>query len=215
MLIVKLNEKNQQQLLQLAVDFLKAGKTIVYPTDTLYGLGADALNPEAVEKIYKIKQRGFKQPIHVLLPSIANAKKILQWNITAQRLSKKFLPGPLSIALPIRSPNTALQRLTAGSGYLGFRLPKNSFALELAKKFRHPVTATSANPSHLHAAGYDPYSIEDVLKQFRFQKYRPDLIIDVGRLPKRKASTFIKIQDDVVELLRSGPISGRQIQSVL
>ena len=216
MLIVKLTKKNQQQVLELAVDFLKAGKVIVYPTDTIYGLGADALNAAAVRKIYLIKVRSKNQPIHVLLPSIAAAKKLLQWSSAAQTLADNFLPGPLSIALPLKTKNKSLAALTAGSGALGFRLPKNNFSLELAKKLRRPITATSANPSHLKAAGFDPYSAKDVIRQFRGRKYQPNLIIDAGQMPRCKPSTFVRIlPGNIVEILRPGPVSRAQIQSVL
>lgn len=215
MLRVKLTKNNRQQVLELAAAFLRAGKIVVYPTDTAYGLGADGLNLSAVRRLYLTKGRSFKQPVHVLLPSVAAAKKLMRWNSTAQKLADKFLPGALSIALPFKSKNKSLLKLSAGTGMLGFRLPKNGFAIELAKKFGRPVTATSANPSGKRAGGFTPYSAEEVLQQFTGRKHQPDLIIDAGRSLCRKTSTFVRIIDDVVEILREGPISNKKIRETL
>jgi L-threonylcarbamoyladenylate synthase len=206
MQILKLNPKNKAKILEIAVAALRQGKTVVYPTDTTYGLGALAFSASGMNKIYKIKLRAKSQPIHVLVPSIAYAKEIVYWNIAAERLAKKYLPGALSIALPIKSINHQLQKMTAGTGYLGFRLPKNGFAVQLAKKLNAPITATSANPSAAKAGGYDPYSARDVIKQFQNLANQPDIIIDAGNLPKRKPSTFVKIHGDIIEILRHGPV---------
>jgi len=214
MLTVKLTKNNRQQVLALAVAFLRAGKTVAYPTDTLYGLGADALNEQAVRRVYQIKDRAFKQPIHVLVPDLAAAKKLLEWNRTAQKLAKAFLPGPLSIALPLKTRRPPLIRLSAGTGTLGFRLPKHGFAVELARRFKRPITATSANPSRIRG-GFDPRSAADITKQFAGSKAAPDLIIDAGRLPRRRASTFVRISGDIVEILREGPVSNARIRKVL
>jgi L-threonylcarbamoyladenylate synthase len=215
MQVIKLNSKNKQQLLKLAVLSLQQGKTLVYPTDTSYGLGAAAFNAKAIKKIYNIKGRKFNQPIHVLVPSLAAAKKIVKCNRTAEKLAKKFLPGRLSMALPLKSKKAQLIKLSAATNFLGIRIPKNEFAIALAKMFKAPITATSANPSAKSSSGYDSYSARDVLKQFRKRKYKPDIIIDAGTLPKNKPSTFIKISGDIVEILRPGPISKRQIQRTL
>ena len=213
MQVLKLNRKNKNEVLRQAVLALRAGKTVVYPTDTTYGLGALAANPKAVAKIYKIKVRNAKQPIHVLVPSLLYAKKILKWNKTAEKLARKFLPGPLSIVLPIKTKISSLKKLTARSGFLGIRLPKNGFAIELAKKLGAAITATSANPSAHLAGGHDPYSARDVVKQFEKQKYKPDFVIDAGKLPKKKPSTFVKISSGgrKIEILREGPISKEEI----
>ena len=85
--------------LRLAVDYLKRGKAVVYPTDTSYGLGVDATNLTAVKRLYLIKQRKYNQPVHVIVSSFAQAKEIAIFNPTAEKLFKKFLPGPLTIVL--------------------------------------------------------------------------------------------------------------------
>lgn len=227
MRVLKLDKNNFSVVLAEAAKALNAGKTVVYPTDTSYGLGAVATNPKAIAKIYKIKERGFNKPVHVLVPSVYAAKKLVKWNSLAQKMAKKFWPGPLSMALPLKM--SALKKICAGTDYLGLRMPKNKFALMLVKKVGQPLTATSANPSAHLSGGFDSYSAKDVISQFQNKKYRPDLIIDAGQLPKVKPSTFVRLVEDKnmmtgfaktarikykVEILRPGPISEKQLNSI-
>ncbi len=221
MIILKLTKTNYSKVLRFAVSSLKKGKTVVYPTDTSYGLAALISNKIAVGKLYKIKERGFNKPVHVFFPSVSLAKKYVYWNIVAEKLAKKFLPGPLSMALPLKSKNKILKKLTANTGYLGLRIAKNNFALDLAKK-AGPITATSANPAS-EKGGFDSYSSKDLLKQFNKRKLKPDIIIDAGKLKKIKPSTFVKLstkgqgnqQEVDLEILRAGPITEKQIFAAL
>lgn len=198
--------------IKLAVRYLKAGKAVVYPTDTSYGLAVDANNAGAVRRLYKIKQRKFGTPVHIIVPSVSFAKKIVSWNKIADQLARKFWPGPLTLVLGLRhKPQKSLEILSAGTGTMGLRFPNNKIALRLARDLKKPITTASANPPN-HLGGYDSYSPRDVTSQFAKKKYRPDLILDAGRLPKRKPSTFVKIQGNKIEILRQGPISKKQIQ---
>ena len=221
-----MSKNNFAEILTEAARALKAGKAVVYPTDTCYGLGAIALSQKAVAKIYKIKERGFDKPVHVLVPSVSAAKKLVQWNGAAQKLAKKYWPGPLSMAMPLKmSANeknggktnlsakisiAALEKICAGTGYLGLRVPKNKFALALAKKVGEPITATSANPSARLSGGFDAYCPEDAMRQFKNKKHKPDLIIDAGQLPEVKPSTFVRVSKNgkkyKLEILRRGPV---------
>src|SRR5258708_874922 len=175
-------------------------------------------------KIIKLNKKNFSSALKqattallqgkVVVPSISAAKKYVLWNLTAEKLAKKFLHGALSIALPLKSQNKILKKLSANSGYLGIRMADNKFALALVKNIG-AITATSANPSKHLSRGFDAYSAKDVIKQFANKKYKPDLIIDAGNLPKRKPSTFVKITENEVQFLREGPITKAQILRVL
>ena len=105
--------------------------------------------------------------------------------------------------------------MTAGTRLLGLRYRKNKVALDLSIFLKKPITATSANPSLHLSGGYDSYSATDVLKQFEKQKFKPDIIINAGKLLHRKPSTLVKIDGDKIEILRHGPISERQILKAL
>jgi L-threonylcarbamoyladenylate synthase len=213
MQILKLTPQTEKEILKQAVLALKNGKSVVYPTDTSYGLAVDAQNTKAINRLYKIKQRDFNKPMHVVVHSIASAKKLVVWNRIAETLSKEFLPGPLSLFLVLKEKK--LSKVSAGSGYLGIRIPKNGFVLKLAKSFGRPFTATGANPAWVVSKGFDSYSAEDVIKQFKNKKYKPDLIIDAGKLKKVKPSTLVKIYDDKIEVLRKGPVSEKSMLSLL
>lgn len=224
MIIIKYQKKNHKAIIHAAVLALKLGKTVAYPTDTSYGLAVDVTNPAALKKFYKIKQRSVKKPVHIVVASIAQAKKYGQWNRVVQKLTNKFWPGPLSLVLPMKrglrkKEQRFLKLFAAGTGTVGLRLPANPIALALVKQLKAPITATSANSPRDLAGGFDSYTAEDIIKQFSKLKYKPDIIIDAGRLPKRKPSTLLKIEHKVTgqgyEVLRKGPITEKQIKATL
>ncbi len=211
MKILKLTKTNQSKVIAFAALALQKGQTVVYPTDTAYALGAIATNAKALAKIYKIKARGQK-PIHVLVPSAAYAKRLVYWNGLAQKLAGKFWPGALSFALKLKSKNISLRKISDSEKMLGLRYPKNSFALQLAKKVNAPITATSANPR----GRLNPYSLKEVIKQFGKLPHQPDIIIDAGKLRKVPPSTFVRIHSrELFEITRLGPISETQILKAL
>lgn len=203
--------------IDLAIKFLREGKSVVYSTDTSYGLAVDATNVDALKRLYKIKQRKFSTPVHIIVPSISFAKKILQWDGIAGQMAKKFWPGPLTIVCDL-SPNLSprlgrgVKILSGGTGTIGVRMPKNKIALTLVKKLGRPVTTPSANPPD-HLGGYDSYSSDDVVAQFKNKKYRPDLILDDGKLKRIQPSTIVKVKHGKIKILRKGPITRKQIIS--
>lgn len=216
MIVIDYIKKNHSQIIKAVVQALQNGKAVVYPTDTTYGLAVDAINIRAIKKLYRIKGRNFNKPVHVVVPSVAYAKKIVKWNVAASALAKKFWPGPLTIvSLLLQRRSAPRQRgevvLSAKTGFLGIRMPNNQVALDLSKHLKHPITATSANLS----GQADCYSAQDVIKQFKNQKFKPDIIINAGKLPKRKPSTVVKISNRQIEILRHGPITSKQIKKVV
>lgn len=207
MIILDYSKKNHKQIIHACVAALKLGKAVVYPTDTCYGLAVDASNIKAVKKLYQIKERDFNKPVHVVVPSMANAKEIAQWNPPAIKLAKKFWPGAVTIILSLKSKEQGLKLLSANTKSIGLRMPKNQIALDLAKSLEKPVTATSANIS----GKPECYVIADVIAQFENKKYKPDIIINAGKLNKNKPSTLVRAFDDVIKVLREGPVSEKQI----
>lgn len=210
---------NHKKIIAHCVAALRQGKTVVYPTDTSYGIACDITNAKARTRFYKIKERTSNQPVHIIVPSQEWSRKIARWNKTASTLAKAFWPGPLSLVLPLKQPKSRLPEylkiISAGTGTVGLRLPDNKVALSLAHVLGRPIPATSANPSGNLSRGYDSYSSSDIIAQFRKRKHKPDIIIDAGELPKRKPSTLVKISGNDWEILRSGPITKKQIQTKL
>jgi L-threonylcarbamoyladenylate synthase len=190
---------------------LKDGKTVIFPTDTSYGLACDVTNDKAVRSLYRIKGRDFNKPIHVVVPSRKYAIGVGVWSKVASKLAKRFWPGSLSLVVPLKSREQYLKRIAAGTGGIGLRMPQNQIALDLAKRLGKPISATSANRS----GQPDCYSLKDILQNFEGSKHKPDIIINAGRLPKRKPSTLVKVIGDNWEILRSGPVSAKQITEAL
>jgi len=180
-----------------AVSVLNSGGIVVYPTETSYGLGADATNDKAVKNIIRIKKRSKSKKISVAFSDIRMARKYLIITKNAEKLVKAFMPGPLTLI--VESKNKPTKKV-------GFRIPDNDFVRRLIRKFGKPITATSANIS----GRSDLYKIKDVIKIFNS---KVDLIIDGGNLPKRKPSTIFDVLDK--KILRKGPVSEKEIQEIL
>jgi L-threonylcarbamoyladenylate synthase len=128
-----------------AVKILKDGGVIAYPTDTLYGVGCDALNDKAVEKVYKIKERDFSKPMSIAVSSMEMLEQCVTIAEETKTLLEKILPGPYTILLPKKDIISSL--ITAGSDLVGLRILDYDLILEVIEKFGGPIITTSANLS--------------------------------------------------------------------
>ena len=208
MKILKVNVNNpSQEIVKLAVNILKNGGLIVYPTDTAYGLGGNALDEKVIRKVYELKDRDFKKPTHVTIRDWKMINKLTFTNDFAKELYVTFTPGPLTIILNKKPivPNI----LTAGLPTLGVRIPKLAIIRRISNFVDFPFTTPSANKS----GGKIPYSINDVGDELDIEKV--DLILDAGELPKILPSTIIDLTIDPPKILRQGPISKTNIEKVL
>ena len=212
--------------LNQAVKFLRSGKAVVFPTDTAYGLAVDATNAKAIKRMFQIKKRKPTKPVHIVVSSLQMAKRYARFTPQAEKLFKKFLPGPLTLILPLRPPPSVpphkgegrksrpgggVKLLSAGTGTIGIRMPKNKIALDLVKKLGRPITATSANVADSPTA----YSVSQIDGQYRNARLKPDFIIDSGLLAKIQPSTMVKLTDNKIEIIRRGPITKTQILNAL
>lgn len=157
-------------VIEHAVSILRHDGLVVYPTDTLYGLGADALSEEAVLRVYEAKGRPLGQPISVAVCDSEMLYCIAHVSRDAEALINRFLPGPMTLVLPAKSVLPPL--LMAGTGHIGVRIPDHDLALALIRTFDAPITATSANQS----GGPDPRSEDEV-------DVPHDFLISGGTLP--------------------------------
>jgi L-threonylcarbamoyladenylate synthase len=126
---------------------LKAGELLAIPTETVYGLGADATNLAAVEKIYRLKQRPDFNPLIVHCHSINQIEQFAEFNPIAYKLAVKFWPGALTLVLPLKDKHYIARSVTAGLSTVGVRIPNHPLTLNLLKQFDKPVAAPSANLS--------------------------------------------------------------------
>jgi L-threonylcarbamoyladenylate synthase len=133
------------QILQ-AVETLKAGGVILLPTETVYGIAADARSKSAIEKIYSIKGREDTKPLQVLVSSLEQAEQIAEFNVKARELARKFWPGALTIVLKLRSDGIP-NYFNKNSDTVGIRIPNHPIALEILRELGSPLAATSANIS--------------------------------------------------------------------
>jgi L-threonylcarbamoyladenylate synthase len=186
-----------------AIEILKGGGIVVFPTDTVYGLGADVFNIEAVERIYGIKQRSRNLPLPVLLAdSTQLADVVASVSETARYLMRRFWPGGLTLVLPKK--DTLPDIITAGSNKIAVRIPDHVVPLTLIRGLGVPIIGTSANISDKPS----PVTAEEVEQQLGSQV---DLIIDMGRCPGGLESTVVDVTGEIPVILRRGVISEEEI----
>lgn len=206
---ILLSKNNLKEVLSKSARVLHRGGVIVYPTETSYGIGADATNKKAVQKVFLIKGREKGKPLSVLMASKAMAKRYTLLSQNALLLWNAFLPGALTLRV---SPKLGARFPCArADGTVGIRVSSHPFAAALVRMYGKPITATSANFSD-EPSLYDPKKIIAVFSK-RYQ--RPELLIDAGALPKRPASTVVDCTGASVRLLREGPITVTQIKKAL
>lgn len=198
--------------IEQALKILKAGGVVVYPTDTAYGLAVDATNPAAVKKLYALKGRDFKKPIHVIVPS-TDLLTVPYYSLSREvlKLINKFWPGPLTIVVPLKARGASWKMLSAGTKTIGIRYPNHETAQTLCEALGKPITTTSANISGLPST----YSIAEAKEQFAKGKLKPDFYLDGGKLKRVKPSTIVSIVNNNVTILREGPISEKEIKKVV
>jgi L-threonylcarbamoyladenylate synthase len=184
-----------------AIKALRNGEIIVYPTDTLYGLGADIYNGDAVRKIFKIKKRPFNDPLPVAVSDIEEIEKIAYIDDKSCQLAKAFLPGRLTLILKKR--NSISDIVTGGLEKVAVRIPDNKIALELLSEFG-PLTATSAN---IHGK-----KTPDIIREIRMQFKNEDVSVylNVGRVAG-KPSTIVDATNNHIKIVREGAITEKEI----
>lgn len=184
-----------------AVEYLKKGGVVIYPTETAYALGCDATNQAAVDLVFKIKQR----PLMLTLPLImGNLKMVEEWaelNNYSRKLAEKYWPGPLTLVLPCRQ-NLA-QGCVSADQTVAVRISSHQLARQLSEKLNRPIVSTSAN---LSGEG-EIYSTSDLKK--RLAETYPDLFfIEGGDLLLRQPSTIARVEaDGKIQVLRQGEIT--------
>lgn len=197
MRVVTFSEENLQTIL----DALSGGGVIAHATETCYGLACDLTNPEAVAKLFAIKDRPAQQAVSSLFASTEQAKEYLEWSDLAEELTSKHLPGPLTIVMPVK--NDAPKKLYTtpeGTPTVGLRISSHPRAQVIAEAYGSPLSTTSAN---VHGEP-NPYSAVDIMAQYEGRDTLPDLIIDDGELPVSDASTVVDISTGEIKVLRQG-----------
>lgn len=181
-----------------AIAVIQSGGVVVYPTETSYGIGCDATNKAAVEKVAAIKGRPKKYAMALIVPDMETAKWCGTVAPAVEAFASRHWPGPLTILLP--DANEALSDWSVQNGTVGVRVSSHPVALALAKGLGKPLIATSANVHKKPSS----YSIEEAFKQFSQGDVQPDGYIDGGRLPEVPASMIIEWSDGEIVVHRQG-----------
>ena len=192
MKIIKIDsDKPQLAKIEYALDLLRNGGTVVYPTDTIYGLGVNIYDLNAVEKVILIKKRSLNKPLSVCVSQINDISKIAYLDETQRDFINEILPGPFTIILKKKKCVSTL--LTAGEDKIGVRIPNNKICMKLTELF--PITTTSANLS----GKKPPESVNEVIKQLNDSV---DLILDAGKSENKSPSTVIDLTLNPPKILR-------------
>ncbi len=198
----------QPQDIRQAAALLQAGQLVAFPTETVYGLGADARQGEAVAALYAAKGRPSFNPLIAHVHSIEAAKRHVIWTETANKLAEAFWPGPLTLVLPLRDGHDISHLVTAGLETLGVRIPAHPAARALLSALDGPVAAPSANPS----GRISPTTAAHVVAGL---DGRIAAIVDDGPCGVGVESTIVGLSGETPILLRPGGLAQEDIETVL
>lgn len=202
---IKINPQNPSlKSIRLAAKIIKQGGVVIYPTDTIYGIGASALSREAIGKVYKIKKRPENKPLSIVIRDIKMAQKYCVIGDLRLEIFKAVFPGPFTLIFPAK-PIGYDKILTAHKKTISVRIPDCKVTKFLSKELEITFTATSANISGMPGSG----DISQVLKQFENNKKNGlfaggliDLVLDAGILPKKNPSTIIDLTGKNPKIIR-------------
>ena len=199
--------KEQKDILRKAGNILQAGGLVAFPTETVYGLGGDALNPQSAKKIYAAKGRPSDNPLIVHVCKFQDIEAIVEEiPENARKLADKFWPGPLTMIL--KKSDKVPMETTGGLNTVAIRMPDNPVALALIEAAGGYVAAPSANRSGKPSPTLAKYVMEDM-------DGRIDMVLDGGTLGIGLESTIVDLTGDVPEILRPGYVTREMLESVL
>ncbi len=189
--------------IERAVEYLRQGQVIAYPTETIYGLGADVQNRKAVKRIYDLKSRDYGLPISILVADLAMLREVVA-NVPDRTLPlmRRFWPGALTILFP--ASDLIPKGLVTNTGRVGIRISSHPVAAALVEQFGRPITTTSANLS-----GFPPsLSVRHVQKYFGS---KISCILDGGECEPSRGSTVVDIGDDTMRIVRDGAVPAEEV----
>ena len=206
--VYKINhERPEPKFIQSAGTVIKGGGIVVFPTRCLYGLGADAFNAEAVDRIFKIKQRPTQKPILILIEQRIQLERLVSHASSAAFcIMDHFWPG--RVTLVFKAGGDVPHHLTSGTGKIGIRLPGHPVAAALIRFLGKPITGTSANLSGESGC----HRLGDLKPQLTRQL---DAALDAGPLKGGTGSTVVDVTGDIPRILREGEISATELLTVV
>ena len=199
-------KKYSGEVIQQAYEILSNGELLAIPSETVYGLGADATSDGAISRIYKIKKRPHINPLILHVSNINMVEQFAETNTLFHSLSKYFWPGPLTVILNQKKNNEISKLATSNLSSVAVRLPDNKIFQNIIEKFNNPIAAPSANISG-NISPTNPYHVyEDFGEEIK-------LIIDGGQSEKGVESTVVDIRSNDIIILRHGPITQKMLEN--
>ncbi len=194
---LKIHPENPEgRNLSRAVDVLRAGKVIIYPTDTVYGIGCSIYSTDAIERVYQIKQQDRKKPFSFICSDLSHISEYAKVSNSAFRLMKQLIPGPFTFILPASRLKQLPKSMISERKEVGIRVPKNTICQALIKELGHPIL--NAGVADIH----DEF-INDPEEIYAEYKHRVDLMIDGGNsVPE--LSTILDLTGDQPVIVRAG-----------
>ena len=202
------NQPIKGDSLEKAAEALRAGELVILPTETVYGLAADASNPEAVTKIFEAKGRPRFNPLIAHVSDLETAESIAVFDDRARALAKAFWPGPLTIVAPVKNTGAVSDLARAGLDSVAIRVPAHETARKLLKLFGGAVVAPSANRSGRPS----PTTFEDAVEETGVSA---GAVIDGGPCAEGVESTVVSVLGEQVALLRPGTTARSQLEAVV
>lgn len=202
--ILRINPKvPEAEEIEIAAKYILNGEVIAYPTETIYGLGADVLNRKAVKKIYDLKARDYGLPISILVANVLMLKELVtQIPERLQLLMRRFWPGPLTILFEVHA--TFPKSLVTNTGKVGVRISSHPIVAALVSRVGRPITTTSANLS-----GFPP-SLDVKHIQKYFGNKLPG-VIDGGECEPSRGSTVVDVTEETMRIIREGAIPADEV----
>lgn len=185
--------------LALIVSEILSGKVVIFPTETSYGLGCDATNQEAVDRIFQIKGRSDNKPLLVVVDSVQTARKYLFWNYYLDQMAQSYWPGPLTVVGRYAMGNLA-KGVVGPDETLAVRVTDFSLLKSITEKIGRPLVATSANL----AGEPSLYSANELIKVFENREHQPDILLDFGDLERRPNTTMVSAIGAKMSIIRQG-----------
>ncbi|MEA2097783.1 MAG: L-threonylcarbamoyladenylate synthase [Patescibacteria group bacterium] len=203
---IKLNLNNIEKTSDDVANILQDGGIVIYPTDTLYGLGANALDEDAIAKVQKIKKQSDNKPISVIAKDIKMVKKIACIDSKVEKILKKVWPGSITIVL--RKKDIIPYILTSGEETIAIRISDNKFISTLMEKIDFPITATSANISGKE----NLLKSTKIIEEFKNSIPYINLFIDARDIKRETASTIIDLTTTTPKILRMGVVGKNKMK---
>jgi len=201
---MKILEPDEQGLREAAA-VIRAGGVVIYPTETVYGLGCNPGDPDAARRVCEIKERADK-PLPLICSDAKVAKRVVEFNDAAERLSERFWPGPLTLVLPSKVDYSIW--VTRHNPTLAVRVPGHETARKLAELSGGVIVSTSANRGGEPPSRTAQGAIDQIGK-------RVDAVLDGGTTPGGEPSTVLDLSGEEMWILRKGPVSGEEILEAL